>query len=89
MKITIIDTISQYEKLFSLENGRETYYRDTMMRPFQEMWQTINVPIKAKQPNGYDAVMATQMLGYLDVANTEVCMQAFKKLKEIHALQTV
>lgn len=72
MQIVIEDTIKQYEKLFSMEEEREDFYRYSMMKPFEKMWNIINVPLKANQPNGYDVIMATKMLGYLDISNTEL-----------------
>ncbi|MEI5908019.1 DUF2268 domain-containing protein [Bacillus spongiae] len=88
MKIIMEETLEQYETLFSIEEGREDYYRYSMMKPFEKMWSTINVPLKAQQPNGYDVLMATNMLGYLNVSDTEIGKQALKKLTEVHALQT-
>ncbi|WP_420732721.1 DUF2268 domain-containing protein [Enterococcus faecalis] len=88
MKIIIEDTIEQYEKLFSMEEDKENYYRYSMMKPFEKMWNMINVPLKAKKPNGYDVIMATDMLGYLNVSETETGRQALENLKEIQALQT-
>lgn len=35
MKLIIEDTIEQYEKLFSMEEGRENFYRYSMMKPFE------------------------------------------------------
>ena len=87
MKIVIENTIEQYEKLFSLEEERENYFRYSMMKPFEKMWNAIHVPLKAKQPHGYDVLMACKMLGYVDVWDTEVGKVALKKLKEIQALQ--
>lgn len=71
MKIIIENTMKQYEQLFSMEENRENYFRYSMMKPFEKMWNTINVPLKAKDPNGYDVIMATNMLGYLDVSETQ------------------
>src|SRR5690625_1776939 len=88
MKIIIEDTIEQYEKLFSMEEEREDFYRYSMMKPFEKMWNTINVPLKAKQPHGYDVIMATNMLGYLHLSDTKTGRKALGKLKEIKALQT-
>lgn len=88
MKIIIEDTIEQYEKLFSMEEDKENFYRYSMMKPFEKMWNMINVPLKAKQPNGYDVMMATNMLGYLNVSDTQTGRQALENLKEIRALQT-
>ncbi|WP_424924760.1 DUF2268 domain-containing protein [Bacillus safensis] len=88
MKIIIENTIDQYEKLFSTKHNQEHFFRYTMMKPFKKMWNMINVPLKAKQQNGYDVIMATKMLGYLDVTDTQTGQQALKKLQEIQALQT-
>lgn len=87
IKIIIEDTIRQYETLFSMIENREDYYRYSMMKPFEDMWKKMNVPLKAKQPNGYDVIMAANMLGYLRIFDTETGRKALEKLKEIQALQ--
>ncbi|MBA4538391.1 DUF2268 domain-containing protein [Bacillus aquiflavi] len=89
MKIVIENTIEQYEKLFSIETERENYFRYSMMKPFEKMWNMIHVPLEAKQPNGYDVIMATKMLGYLDVSDTTIGKKALDTFKEIQALQIV
>ena len=58
-----------------------------MMKPFEDMWKKMNVPLKAKQPNGYDVIMAANMLGYLSIFDTETGRKALENLKEIQALQ--
>lgn len=88
MRIIIEDTIDQYEKIFLMGEDKENFYRYSMMKPFEKMWSMINVPLKAKQPNGYDVMMATNMLGYLNVSDTQTGRQALENLKEIQALQT-
>lgn len=88
MKYSLENTIEQYEILFSLKNGREDYFRYEMMKPFEAMWRLINVPLKASEPNGYDVLMATNMLGYLGVHETVTGLQVLDNLKEIHAMQT-
>ncbi|WP_090919841.1 MULTISPECIES: DUF2268 domain-containing protein [unclassified Bacillus (in: firmicutes)] len=88
MKIDMEDTLSQYEILLSLPlKERENFFRYTMMKPFEEMWHTINVPLKAKQPNGYDVMMATKMLGYLDIKESDIAKKALYDLKTIDALE--
>ncbi|MBP2079627.1 DUF2268 domain-containing protein [Oceanobacillus polygoni] len=88
MKLIIENTIEQYEQLFSMDEDRENYFRYSMMKPFEKMWNTINVPLKAKEPNGYDVIMATNMLGYLHVSETNTGRKALENLKEIKALET-
>lgn len=72
MSITykVINTEEQYKKLLAIDDleERKNYFRHTMMLPFKKMWNLINVPIKAKQENGYDVIIATKMLGFADVA---------------------
>lgn len=65
------------------EEKREDYFRYTMMGPFEEMWKTIRVPMKASHAGAYDVVMATKMLGYLDMKETDIGQTGLKKLKEI------
>ncbi|WP_059104813.1 DUF2268 domain-containing protein [Shouchella shacheensis] len=87
MKIHLEDTFAQYETLFALPiKKREDFFRYTMMKPLEGMWKAIGVPLKAKEPNGYDVIMATKILGYLDIIETEKGTQALKKLQANHAL---
>ncbi|WP_091495872.1 DUF2268 domain-containing protein [Amphibacillus marinus] len=88
MQIIIEDTVKQYDQLFSIAEGREDYFRYTMMKPFKQMWDSINVPLKAKQYDGYDVLVATKMLGYLDVLETELGRQGLTQFKELHILET-
>ncbi|MBM0067938.1 DUF2268 domain-containing putative Zn-dependent protease [Alkalicoccobacillus gibsonii] len=69
MKYEIINSLDQYRNIltFATHEERKKYFRYTMMSPLKEMWNLINVPIKAKQDNGYDVLMATGMLGYIDI----------------------
>ena len=58
-----------------------------MMKPFEGMWNTINVPMKSKDPKGYDVMMATRMLGYLDINETKLAEEALNDLKKMNALK--
>lgn len=40
-------------------------YRYELMKPFEKKWDCYNVPLKSMQPNGYDVIMASGMLGFL------------------------
>lgn len=89
MNLVMEKTFEQYEKLFSMEEQkREDVFRYTMMRPFEKMWTAIQVPLKAKEPNGYDVIMAAKMLGYLDVRDAESGQKALQILKESHVSET-
>ncbi|MBK3496350.1 DUF2268 domain-containing protein [Viridibacillus sp. YIM B01967] len=89
MNIVIENTIEHYERLLSMkEEDKENYFRYSMMKPFEKMWNIINVPLKAQLTNGYDVLMATKMLGYLDVSEIEIGRVALENLREMQALQT-
>jgi len=88
MNIKIENTLEQYEHMYSINvKERENYFRYNMMKPFEKMWKTINVPLRSKEPHGYDVLMATKMLGYLDNSNSELGEIALGSLKTIDALQ--
>ncbi len=87
MTYKLINTYEQYEKLLAITDleERKDYFRYTMMAPFMDMWNLINVPIKAKQENGYDVLMATKMLGYADISNDKQIQQGLSILKDNNA----
>lgn len=87
MKIVIENTIEQYRKLWSLKGKRKNYFRYKMMKPLEDMWNTINVPLKAKEVGGYDVIMATQMLGFLDIDEITFAEKALKDLEKMNALE--
>lgn len=86
MKIVIEDTIEQYETSLSLSD-KANFYRYDMMKPFETMWQMMDVPLKAKEEGGYDVLMATQMMGYLDINESIQIKEGVEKLKQIDALR--
>nr|WP_269135927.1 DUF2268 domain-containing putative Zn-dependent protease [Sporosarcina cyprini] len=81
--------MEQYETLFALQENeeRENYFRYSMMKPFEQMWKMIGVPLKAKEENGYDVMMATQMLGFSCIHDGKTGQLALQKLKEMDALK--
>lgn len=87
MTYEVINTLEQYEGLLGIPNleERKNYFRYTMMKPLKEMWNLINVPIKAKQEDGYDVIMATKMLGYADISNNEHIQHGVDILRENNA----
>ncbi|MGE7090599.1 DUF2268 domain-containing protein [Lysinibacillus sp. NPDC048646] len=91
MTYKVINTLDQYQELLAITNleERKNYFRYTMMKPFEEMWNLINVPIKAKQENGYDVLMATKMLGYADVSNGKQIQQGLYILEENNVYNVV
>ncbi|MBO0994351.1 DUF2268 domain-containing protein [Bacillus sp. SD088] len=85
----LINTIEQYEELLAITEleERKEYFRYKMMAPFKEMWNLINVPIIAKQENGYDVLMATNMLGYANISNDKQIQQGLSILKAHNAYE--
>ncbi len=88
MNLVMEKTFDIRKAVFNGRTEREDEFRYTMMRPFEKMWTAIQVPLKAKEPNGYDVIMAAKMLGYLDVRDTESGQKALQILKESHVSET-
>lgn len=80
----VMDTLSQYGELLEIQDleKRKDYFRYEMMEPFKQMWNLINVPLKAKQQNGYDVIMASKMLGFADVSDDENIREGLSILRE-------
>lgn len=68
MKVIPIYSNKIYKKILNADTKekKENIYRYELMNEFNEKWSCINVPIKAKQEGGYDVIMASSMLGYLE-----------------------
>lgn len=60
--IELVDSLGLYKTCLT-ESVSETTFRDQLMRPNAEMWGYLNAPMVAKTPNGYDVIMAAEMLG--------------------------
>jgi len=86
----VVDTLKQYEKLQMISNidRKKDYFRYTMMESFKPMWNLINVPLKAREENGYDVIMASKMLGYADLSNDSQIDEALNLLKK-HEISSV
>ena len=55
-----------YRKILNASmNKKDDIYRYEFMQQFEKKWEMYHCPLKAKQPGGYDVVMASGMLGYL------------------------
>ncbi|WP_449355526.1 DUF2268 domain-containing protein [Virgibacillus natechei] len=83
----VVDTLNQYDELLKIQDieKRKDYFRYEMMKPFEQMWTFINVPLKAKQQNGYDVVTATKMLGFADVSDDKSIREGLSILKANNA----
>lgn len=66
MNINNIRSDEIYKKILAApKDNKDDIYRYELMKPFEKKWACYNVPLKARQENGYDVVMASNMLGYL------------------------
>ena len=55
-----------YRKILNASmDKKDDIYRYEFMQQFEKKWDMYHCPLKAKQPGGYDVVMASGMLGYL------------------------
>lgn len=55
-----------YKKIMEADKDRkDDMFRYDLMKLFEKKWEIYKIPLKAKQPGGYDIIMASGMLGYL------------------------
>lgn len=67
MEIKTIRSDEVYHKLLTApQDKKNDIYRYELMAPFQKKWELIHVPMKAAVPGGYDVIMASSMLGFLE-----------------------
>lgn len=82
MKVTPIRSDKIYKDImYANKDKKDDIYRYELMNEFAYKWQCYNVPIKAKQKGGYDVIMATSMLGYLEPSKIDE-----SKAKEIEGI---
>lgn len=66
LKVQAVRSDGIYRKIMEAPASKKNdIYRYEMMKPFEKKWACYNVPMKAVQPNGYDVIMASGMLGFL------------------------
>ena len=77
MNVIPIRSDKVYEKMMKqTAKNKKEIYRHELMMPFEKMWALYNVPMKAKTENGYDVIMASDMLGYLNPEHVnEACRE--------------
>lgn len=66
MKVTPVRSDGVYSKIMkSPFDKKNDIYRYELMMPFEKKWACYSVPMKAATPNGYDVIMASEMLGHI------------------------
>ena len=51
-------------------------YRYELMMPFKGKWDCYQIPMKATTPNGYDIIMASNMLGFISPTKVDQSQKA-------------
>lgn len=76
MKISAIRSDKVYSKIMSAPlDKKNDIYRYELMKPFEKKWACYSVPMKALTPNGYDVIMASEMLGHIAPMHTFMVMK--------------
>ena len=66
MKISSVRSDAVYEKIMMAPSEKKNdIYRYEMMKPFTKKWDCYSIPLKASSQNGYDIIMASEMMGIL------------------------
>jgi len=66
MKVTAVRSDGIYAKIMAAPSKKKNdIYRYELMMPFEKKWACYRVPMKAATENGYDVIMASEMLGHL------------------------
>ena len=70
LKIEFLHSDIIYEKIANAPvDKKDDIFRYEMMMPFKGKWDCYNIPIKSPKEDGYDVVMACEMLGFLSPKN--------------------
>ncbi|WP_310604567.1 DUF2268 domain-containing protein [Anaerosporobacter sp.] len=63
--VTAIRSDNTYKKIATASpDKKEDIYRFELMKPFEKKWEYYHIPLKAKEENGYDIILASNMLGF-------------------------
>lgn len=66
MKVSYVRSDDIYRKIMvAPAEKKNDIYRYELMMPFKRKWDCYSVPMKAATPNGYDVIMASEMLGHI------------------------
>ncbi|MED4126559.1 DUF2268 domain-containing protein [Shouchella miscanthi] len=86
MIIKVNDPLQQYEELIQLASleQRQHFFRYKMMEPLKMMWAHLQVPMKAKEPNGYDVIYAADMLGFANLDDRHTLEKGVKRLRNMN-----
>ena len=66
MKVSYVRSDAIYKKIMEAPvEKKNDIYRYELMMPFKGKWDCYQIPMKSATPNGYDIIMASDMLGFI------------------------
>lgn len=76
-KVNALRSDDIYREIAAADPDQKTdIYRYKLMAPFKPKWDCYQIPMKAREPGGYDIIMASDMLGYLNPRQIDEKYQA-------------
>ena len=59
------------------------------MMPFEKKWACYSVPMKAAEPNGYDVIMASGMLGHIAPTKVDESQRGIKNSADKRIMMSI
>ena len=77
MKLSYVRSDAVYKKIMEAPvEKKNDIYRYELMMPFKGKWDCYQIPMKAATPNGYDIIMASDMLGFISPTKVDQSQKA-------------
>lgn len=77
MNIKTIRSDGIYEKIMlAPKNEKNDIYRYELMMPFKQKWDYCHIPLKSANPNGFDIIMASKMIGIIEPTKVDDTQRA-------------
>lgn len=77
MKLSYVRSDAVYKKIMEAPvEKKNDIYRYELMMPFKGKWDCYQIPMKAATPNGYDIIMASDMLGLISPTKVDQSQKA-------------
>ena len=77
MKLSYVRSDAVYKKIMEAPvEKKNDIYRYELMMPFKGKWDCYQIPMKATTPNGYDIIMASNMLGFISPTKVDQSQKA-------------
>ena len=77
MKLSYVRSDAIYKKIMEAPvEKKNDIYRYELMMPFKGKWDCYQIPMKAATSNGYDIIMASDMLGLISPTKVDQSQKA-------------